>query len=157
MPKHLWKCVNCRGFQLLAWKRVVAGGVISPARGPDCKNIPRLSERRTPLSIMGAPLKPLDTIMVLWCSGGFSGGTQLGRIEMTQRDASLSGRYTPSLTHRETFSKSYRLNPKSDCIYDFPIYLDPNERPFGCERSENGKYNLIPSWFNKISKRLLRV
>ena len=32
--------------------------------------------------------------------------------------------------HREIFSKSYYINPKSDCIYHFPIDLDPNGRPF---------------------------
>ena len=48
-------------------------------------------------------------------------------------------------THGEIFSKSYQINPISDCIYHFSIYLeqktdnvrlDPNQ-------SENGKYNLI--------------
>ena len=34
-------------------------------------------------------------------------------------------------THREFFSKSYWLKPKSDCIYYFPIDLEPNGRPFG--------------------------
>ena len=32
--------------------------------------------------------------------------------------------------HREIFSKSYEINPKSDCIYHFPIDLDPKIRPF---------------------------
>ena len=47
-------------------------------------------------------------------------------------------------TDREIFSKSYQVKPKSDCIYHFPIYLEPNERPFVVlNQSGNGKYNLI--------------
>ena len=34
-------------------------------------------------------------------------------------------------THREIFSKSYCIKLKSDCIYHFPIDLEPNGRPFG--------------------------
>ena len=34
-------------------------------------------------------------------------------------------------THREIFSESYSLKPKSDCIYHFLIDLEPNVRPFG--------------------------
>ena len=34
-------------------------------------------------------------------------------------------------THREIFSKSYEIKPKSDCVYPFPIDLEPNGRPFG--------------------------
>ena len=34
-------------------------------------------------------------------------------------------------THREAFSKSYYIDPKSDCIYHFPIDLELNARPFG--------------------------
>ena len=30
-------------------------------------------------------------------------------------------------THREIFSESYQINPKSDCIYHAPIDLDPNQ------------------------------
>ena len=30
------------------------------------------------------------------------------------------------VTHREIFSKSHQINPKSDCIYHAPIDLDPN-------------------------------
>ena len=33
--------------------------------------------------------------------------------------------------HREIFSKSYYINLKSDCIYNFPINLEPNGRSFG--------------------------
>ena len=34
--------------------------------------------------------------------------------------------------HREIFSKSNEIKPKSDCIYHFPIDLKPNgQRPFG--------------------------
>ena len=41
--------------------------------------------------------------------------------------------------------KSYRIKPKSDCIYHFPIDLDPNGHcPFAVlNQSENGKYNQI--------------
>ena len=48
-----------------------------------------------------------------------------------------------SATHREIFSKSYSINPKSDCIYHFPIDLDLNKRPFGSKSNGNVKYNLI--------------
>ena len=41
-------------------------------------------------------------------------------------------------THREMFSKFYSIKPKSDCIYHFP------------NQSENGKYNLISTWFKLI-------
>ena len=27
--------------------------------------------------------------------------------------------------------KSYQINPKSDCIYHFPVDLEPKGRPFG--------------------------
>ena len=58
-------------------------------------------------------------------------------------------------TRRESFSKSYSIKPESDCIYHFSmkqtdVRLFPNQ-------SENGKYNLILVWFNKISKRFLCV
>ena len=48
-------------------------------------------------------------------------------------------------TRREIYSKSYLTNPKSDCIYYFPIDLKPNGHcPFAVpNQSENGKYNLI--------------
>ena len=60
--------------------------------------------------------------------------------------------------HREIFSKSCWINPKSDCIYHFPIDLEPNRRPFGFpNQSENVKYNLISGWFNKIYKIFLCV
>ena len=54
-------------------------------------------------------------------------------------------------THREFFSKSYQIKPKSDCIYHFPIdflFAVPNQ-------SENDEYNLISVSFNKISKIFL--
>ena len=60
--------------------------------------------------------------------------------------------------HREIFSKSYKLNPKSDCIYHFAIDLESNGHV--ClvpNQSENGKFNMISKWFNKISKRFLCV
>ena len=37
-------------------------------------------------------------------------------------------------THREIFLKSYQIKPISDCIYHFPIDLEPNRRPF-CSKS----------------------
>ena len=33
--------------------------------------------------------------------------------------------------HREIFSKSYKIKPKSECIYNFPIDLELNGRSFG--------------------------
>ena len=55
-------------------------------------------------------------------------------------------------THREIFSKSYRLKLKSDYIYHFPIDLEqqPDVRLVP-NQSEYGKYNLISVRFNKIS------
>ena len=47
-------------------------------------------------------------------------------------------------THGEIFSKSCQIKPKSDCIYHFPIDLEPNGRPFAVpNQSGNGKYNRI--------------
>ena len=49
-----------------------------------------------------------------------------------------------SYAHREIFSKSYQIKPKSDSIYHFSIQLEPNGRPFAVpNQSENGIYNLI--------------
>ena len=60
--------------------------------------------------------------------------------------------HTDKSSHREIFTKSFQINQKSDCIYHFPIDLEPNERPFGSLMvEENGKYNLISGWFNNIS------
>ena len=42
--------------------------------------------------------------------------------------------------HRETFSKSYFNNQKSDCIYYFPIDLEPNGRP---------RSKLIIKWYTQ--------
>ena len=39
--------------------------------------------------------------------------------------------YCLGRTHREIFSKSYSINPKSDCNYHAPIDLEPNGLPFG--------------------------
>ena len=33
--------------------------------------------------------------------------------------------------HKETFSESCQIKPKSDCIYHAPVDLEPNRRPFG--------------------------
>ena len=40
------------------------------------------------------------------------------------------------------------MEPRSDCIYMDAVRLGPNQ-------SENGKYNLISVWFNKILKEFL--
>ena len=61
--------------------------------------------------------------------------------------------------HREIFSKSYHIKTKSDLI---TIFLDwfgtANGQPSAVpNQSENGKYNLILDWFDKISKRFLCV
>ena len=62
-------------------------------------------------------------------------------------------------THREIFLKSYQINPKSYCIYHFPIDLEPNGQcPFAIlNQSENDKYNLISVWLKKIPKRILCI
>ena len=59
----------------------------------------------------------------------------------------------PLHTHREIFSKSCWINPKSDCIHHFPIDLEHKRtRPFAVpNQSENRKYNLISGLFDKIS------
>ena len=38
--------------------------------------------------------------------------------------------------HREIFSKSYHIKPKLDCIYHFPIDLEPDGCPFGSKSIE---------------------
>ena len=38
--------------------------------------------------------------------------------------------YLMKITHRKIFSKSYWINLKLDCIYHFPINLEPNGHPF---------------------------
>ena len=44
---------------------------------------------------------------------------------MIPRDASLSDSCAPDYcTHREIFSKSYKITSKSDCVYHFPIDLN---------------------------------
>ena len=60
-------------------------------------------------------------------------------------------------THWKIISKSYQINPKSDCNYHFSIDFDPNGRPLDPNQTENGYHNLISSWFNKIAKIFLRV
>ena len=57
------------------------------------------------------------------------------------------------------FPKSYDIKLKSDCIYHAPIDLEQQtDVSVGVpNQSENGKYNLISGWFNKISKRFLCV
>ena len=41
------------------------------------------------------------------------------------------------VTHREIFSKSYWIKPKSDCIYQFPINLEQSKRTLSvcCSKS----------------------
>ena len=40
----------------------------------------------------------------------------------------------PPSTHREIFSESYWIKPKSDCIYHFPIDLEQNRRIRLCSK-----------------------
>ena len=49
------------------------------------------------------------------------------------------------LPHRDFFSKSYQIKPKSDCIYHFPIDLEQKCSLSACARNQSvhGKYNLI--------------
>ena len=61
-----------------------------------------------------------------------------------------NGHFTYSRAHGKIFSKSYQIKPKSDCIYHFSIR-------FTIFQSVHGKYNLILTWFNKISKMFFRV
>jgi len=73
----------------------------------------------------------------------------------TSRLWDTSSSYQERLTHREIFWESCWLKPKSDCIYRFPVDLDPYGSPFGSK--SNGKYSLISGWFNKISERFFCV
>ena len=50
--------------------------------------------------------------------------------------------------HREIFSKSYWINPKSDFIYHFPVDLEPNRHSLVPNQAENSKKNPISVWFN---------
>ena len=56
--------------------------------------------------------------------------------------------------HREIFSKYCWINPKSDCIYQFPIALEPNGRPFGSKSI--GKWH-IQSDFKLIQQDLENI
>ena len=56
------------------------------------------------------------------------------------------------LARREMFSESFRIKPKSDCIYYFSIVLKQTEFRLVANESEIGKYNLISVRFEKISK-----
>ena len=47
------------------------------------------------------------------------------------------------VTHREIFSKSYSINPKSDCMYHFRLIWIQKDIHFDHNQSEDGKYNLI--------------
>ena len=64
---------------------------------------------------------------------------------LTTRRASTSMRPVRlSSTHRENFLKSYKIKPKSDCIYHFPIDLEANGHiRLVPSQSVHGKYNLI--------------
>ena len=82
-----------------------------------------------------------------------------GTLIVSRHNFNLSGRRVMApiaiffnSTHREIFSKS-------NCIYNFPNNLEPNGHcPFAVpNQSENGKYNLISVWFNKIPKIFLCV
>ena len=63
-----------------------------------------------------APLKPDEHHSNIVARGLIAGGFNM------QKDAA----FFRQSTHRDIFSKSYQINPKSDCIYDFPIDLEPN-------------------------------
>ena len=84
-----------------------------------------------------------------WYLRGFREGTPCLGLDDTEWDASLSEGCTPSWAgvelsvpraHSEIFAKSYYINPKSDCIYHFPIDLEPNGRPFGSKST--GKWEV---------------
>ena len=52
-------------------------------------------------------------------------------------------------THRQIFSKSYQIKPKSDCIQYFQWIWNQTEVRLVPNQSENGAYNLISVRFNK--------
>ena len=121
---------------------------------PDRKWIHRLSERLSSLGIFGtwlwASLKPLDTIG-LWCSRSFRGPsirppvrreTPVYRIAFPVWKLFFSS-MSISATGREIISESCQIKLKSDCIYQFPIDLQPNGIPLVSDQSKNVKYNLI--------------
>ena len=55
------------------------------------------------------------------------------------------------LTNTEKSSKSWWIKPKSDCIYHFPMDLEPQKNfRLVQNQSHNGKYNLIWVWFSNI-------
>ena len=63
---------------------------------------------------------------------------------MTSSKSFIPGAEVSSVcAHRKIISKSYKIKPKSECIYHFPIDLE----------QQNGKNNLISVWFSKISKK----
>ena len=103
------------------------------------KKLPLLSEKLTLLGIMGVrfrnPLKRFKKTL-LRCSRGFR--QAFNWASMMPRAASLSKSCAPDRiavitgTHREIFWKSYQINPKSDCIYHFPVNLE--QQTDGCIR-----------------------
>ena len=50
--------------------------------------------------------------------------------------------YQWDLHTEKSFPNIYKIKPKLDCTYHFPIYLEPKRRPFG-SKSEYGINNLI--------------
>ena len=109
---------------------------------PDC--------RFTPLHMMGS-LKRLGT-MLPWCSGGFRAA--LNRVHMMPRGASLS-----SWPHtHNSFWNFIESNRNQIVFISFRLIWNQTESVrLVPNQLENGKYNLISVWFNKISKRFLRV
>ena len=87
-------------------------------------------------------------------------GTEIGNwyVKGQLRSVLREPSYEHQVTLAEVVRKSYWIELKSDCIHHFPIDLEPNGLPFAVpNQSENGKYNLISAWFNKIPKILLCV
>ena len=58
--------------------------------------------------------------------------------------------------HREIFSESYKIKPKSDCINHFSIDLEPNRRiHLVPNQSYDGEYYLILVLSTEISKKII--
>ena len=101
---------------------------------------------------LNAPLQHLN--MIVFCNvRGFQG--VLDWAPLMPRETPVS-QLSDSYTRTIFFLKSYKINPKLDIIYYFPI--DLQQQTDGVRlipnQSVHGKYNLISGWFNKISKRI---
>ena len=65
---------------------------------------------------------------------GFTGLQMSGPLVTNIDTVANAPSNTAAVAHttlREIFPKSYQIKAKSDCIYQFPIDLDPNGSPFG--------------------------